>query len=158
MCTHLRTELVAEALEMALARRKPEDVIHHSDQGCHYTSIEFGRRCREGHVRPSMGTVGEYFDNAICESSLATLECELLDRRTFRTQVEARMSVPSHIEGFYNHRRRRSAIGNLSPMRCEVCHGDAIAAGELDSTPRFRGTEGLVEPLQGSPTSPQPAV
>ncbi|MBP9143153.1 MAG: hypothetical protein KBF21_15490 [Thermoanaerobaculia bacterium] len=65
MRTHLRTELIAEALGMALERRKPQDVMHHSDQGCQYTSIEFGRRCCEAHVRPSMGTVGDCFDNAM---------------------------------------------------------------------------------------------
>ena len=158
MRTHLRTELVAEALEMTLARRKPEDVIHHSDQGCQYTSIEFGRRCREAHVRPSMGTVGDCFDNAMCESFFATLECELIDRNSFRTQVEARMAVFSFIEGFYNPRRRHSAIGNISPMRFEARHADSISADELDGTLRFRGTEGLMEPLRGSTTSPQPVV
>ncbi len=158
MRTHLRTELVAEALEMALERRKPQDVIHHSDQGCQYTSIEFGRRCREAHVRPSMGTVGDCFDNAMCESFFATLECELLDRRTFRTQAEARMAVFTFIEGFYNPRRRHSAIGNISPMRFEARHADSNSADELDGTPRFRGTEGLMEPLRGSTTSPQPVV
>jgi transposase InsO family protein len=65
MRTHLRTELIAEALGMALERRKPQDVMHHSDQGCQYTSIELGRRCCEAHVRPSMGTVGDCFDNAM---------------------------------------------------------------------------------------------
>jgi putative transposase len=158
MRTHLRTELVAEALEMALARRKTEGVIHHSDQGFQYTSIECGRRCREAHVRPSMGTVGDCFDNAMCESFFATLECELLDRKTFRTQVEARMAVFSFIEGFYNPRRRHSAIGNISPMRFETRHADSISADEVDGTFRFRGTEELMEPLRGSTTSPQPVV
>jgi putative transposase len=59
MASHLRTELVLEALDMALWRRRPEDVIHHSDQGSQYTSIAFGRHCREAGVRPSMGSVGE---------------------------------------------------------------------------------------------------
>src|ERR1035437_5605827 len=83
METHLRTELVLEALNMALAQRRPAGVIHHSDQGTQYTSIAFGMRCREAGVRPSMGSVGDCFDNAMCESFFATLECELLDRRRF---------------------------------------------------------------------------
>jgi len=158
MRTHLRTELVAEALEMALERRKPLDVIHHSDQGSQYTSIEFGKRCREANVRPSMGTVGDCFDNAMCESFFATLECELLERKTFRTQVEARMAVFSFIEGFYNPRRRHSAIGNLSPMRFEARHADTLSADELAGSPRFRGTGGLLEPLRGSSSESQTFV
>ena len=125
MRTHLRTELVADALDMALEQRRPPDVIHHSDQGCQYTSIAFGRRCREAGVRPSMGSVGDCYDNAMCESFFATLECELLDRKTFRTQVEARMAVFDFIEGWYNPRRRHSAIGNISPMRFEARHADS---------------------------------
>ena len=93
MANHLRTELVLEALNMALWQRRPTDVIHHSDQGCQYTSIAFGGRCREAGVRPSMGSVGDAYDNALCESFFATLECELLDRTTFKTQTQARMAL-----------------------------------------------------------------
>ena len=93
MATTLATQLVLDALNMALATRRPKDVIHHSDQGSQYTSIEFGKRCREAGVRPSMGSVGDAYDNAMCESFFATLECELLDRRRFKTQAEARMAV-----------------------------------------------------------------
>lgn len=119
MATHLRTELVLEALNMAVGQRQPREVIHHSDQGCQYTSIAFGRRCREAGVRPSMGSVGDCFDNALCESFFATLECELLDRQRFRTQVEARLAVFEFIEGFYNPQRRHSGIGYLSPTEYE---------------------------------------
>jgi putative transposase len=83
MATHLRTELVLDALNMAVAQRRPTTVIHHSDQGCQYTALTFGLRCREAGVRPSMGSVGDAYDNALCESFFATLECELLDRRRF---------------------------------------------------------------------------
>lgn len=118
--THLRTELVLEALAMAIAQRRPaEGVIHHSDQGCQYTSIAFGKRCAEAGVRPSMGSVGDAYDNAMCESFFATLECELLDRRKFHTQSEARMAVFAFIEGWYNPRRRHSALGYLSPIEYE---------------------------------------
>ena len=84
METHLRTELVLAALDMALDQRRPSTVIHHSDHGCQYTSIAFGQRCDEAGVRPSMGSVGDAYDNALCESFFATLECELLDRTRFR--------------------------------------------------------------------------
>jgi putative transposase len=119
MATHLRTELVLAALNMAVWQRQPEGVIHHSDQGCQYTSIAFGRRCREAGVHPSMGSVGDCYDNALCESFFATLECELLDRRRFQTQVEARLAVFEFIEGWYNPGRRHSALGYLSPVQYE---------------------------------------
>jgi putative transposase len=119
MATHLRTELVLEALNMALWRRRPQDVIHHSDQGTQYTSIAFGQRCKEAGVRPSMGSVGDCYDNALCESFFATLECELLDRTSFRTQAEARLEVFDFIEGFYNTHRRHSALDYLSPIQFE---------------------------------------
>jgi putative transposase len=119
MATHLRTQLVLDALDMALWQRRPREVIHHSDQGTQYTSIAFGSRCREAGVRPSMGSVGDAYDNALCESFFATLECELLDRRRFRTQAEARMAVFEFLEGFYNPQRRHSALGYLSPINYE---------------------------------------
>jgi len=122
METHLRTELVLDALNMALWRRRPSAVIHHSDQGCQYTSIAFGKRYKEAGVRPSMGSAGDCYDNALCESFFATLECELLDRQRFRTQAEARMAIFEFLEGWYNPHRRHSGAGNLSPMEYERKH------------------------------------
>jgi putative transposase len=119
MATHLRSELVLEALNMAIWQRRPTEVIHHSDQGTQYTSIAFGLRCREVGVKPSMGSVGDCFDNAMAESFFATLECELLDRRRFQTQAEARMAVFEYIEAWYNPHRRHSALGYLSPVAFE---------------------------------------
>jgi putative transposase len=119
MATHLRTELVLDALNMALGQRRPEAVIHHSDQGCQYTSIAFGTRCRQAGVRPSMGSVGDCYDNAMCESFFATLECELLERQRFTNQVEARMALFDFIEGWYNSRRRHSSLNYLSPLEFE---------------------------------------
>jgi putative transposase len=120
MANHLRTELVLAALDMAIGQRKPIDVIHHSDQGSQYTALAFGGRCREAGVRPSMGSVGDAYDNAMCESFFATLECELLARRAFASQAEARMAVFSYIEGWYNPGRRHSGIGYLSPIAYET--------------------------------------
>jgi putative transposase len=116
MAAHLRTELVLDALDLALQRRRPTHVIHHSDQGCQYTSIAFGQRCQEACVRPSMGSVGDAYDNALCESFFATLEAELLDRQRFGTPAAARLAVFDYIEGWYNPRRRHSALDYLSPM------------------------------------------
>lgn len=100
MATTLHTKIVLDALDMALWRRRPSGVIHHSDQGSQYTSLAFGERCREAGVRPSMGSVGDAYDNAMAESFFATLECELLDRRRFKTQAEARIAIFEFIEGF----------------------------------------------------------
>ena len=119
MANHLRTELVLEALNMALWQRRPTSVVHHSDQGSQYTSYAFGKRCREMGVAPSMGSVGDCFDNAMAESFFATLECELIDRRVFRTQAEARMAIFEYIEGWYNPHRRHSGLGYLSPLNFE---------------------------------------
>jgi putative transposase len=119
MASHLRTELVLDALNMAVTQRRPRSVIHHSDQGCQYTSLAFGRRCEAAGVRPSMGSVGDAYDNALCESFFATLECELLDRRRFATRVEARLAVFDFIEGWYNPHRRHSALGYQSPLAYE---------------------------------------
>jgi putative transposase len=122
MDTHLRAELVVDALNMAVGQRKPATVIHHSDQGCQYTSLAFGLRCREVGVKPSMGSVGDAYDNAMCESFFATLECELLDRRRFKNQLEARLAVFDFIEGFYNPRRIHSALDYRSPVEYERNH------------------------------------
>jgi len=119
MATHLKTELVLDALEMALTQRNPDGVIHHSDHGCQYTSLAFGKRCGEMGVRPSMGSVGDAYDNAMAESFFATLECELLNRRRFKTQVEARHAIFRFIEGWYNPHRRHSSLGNISPVSYE---------------------------------------
>jgi putative transposase len=107
---------------MAIDQRRPQGVIHHSDQGCQYTALGFGLRCRQAGVRPSIGSVGDCYDNALCESFFATLECELLDRTAFRTPQEARTAVFDFIEGWYNPRRRHSALDYESPLRFEQQH------------------------------------
>lgn len=126
MANHLRAELVLDALGMAVGQRRPEDVIHHSDQGSQYTSLAFGNRCREAGVRPSMGSVGDAYDNAMAESFFATLECELLARRRFASQAEARMACFSYIEGWYNPVRLHSALGYRSPIAYEQEHAPEV--------------------------------
>jgi putative transposase len=127
MANHLRAELVLDAMEMAIGQRRPSNVIHHSDQGSQYTSVAFGKRCREAGVRPSMGSMGDAYDNAMCESFFATLECELLDRRRFASQAEARMACFSFIEGWYNPVRLHSSLGYRSPMAYEEAMQAAVA-------------------------------
>ena len=119
MAGHLRSELVLEALNMATEQRDPEETVHHSDQGSQYTAIAFGERCKAEGVRPSMGSRGDCYDNAMCESFFATLECELIERETFVEKSEARLSVFEFIEGWYNPDRLHSGIGYRSPQRYE---------------------------------------
>ena len=126
MSSRLATQIVLDALTMAVDQRRPDaGVIHHSDQGCQYTSIDFGKRCRQAGVRPSMGSAGDCYDNAMCESFFATLECELLDRVRFTRRDEAELAVFDFIEGFYNTSRRHSGLGYLSPVMFEQKHGTA---------------------------------
>ena len=120
MDSRMPADLVGDALAMAITRRQPKGpVIHHSDQGSQYTSLGFGNRCREAGIIQSMGSVGDAYDNAMCESFFATVECELLDRRYFPTMAGARREVFSFIEGFYNTRRLHSALGYKSPANFE---------------------------------------
>ena len=125
MAGHLRTELVLDALDMAVEQRRPDSVIHHSDQGCQYTSFAFGERCRRWGVVPSMGSVGDCFDNAMAESFFATLECELLDRTHFHDHHQARSAIFEFIEGWYHPHRRHRGLGQQSPIAFERSHQDA---------------------------------
>lgn len=122
MKTHMETSLVLDALTMAVRQRQPREVIHHSDQGSQYTSVEFGSRCREAGIRPSMGTVADCYDNAMCESFFATLECELLDRHCFDNTTQAQEEIFDFIEGWYNPHRRHSALDYSSPINYEKQH------------------------------------
>ncbi len=119
IANHMRTELVVAALDMAISQRHPQRVVHHSDQGSQYTSIAFGSRCHQNGVVPSMGSVGDCYDNAMAESFFATLECELLDRHTFPTRTSAETALFEWIEGWYNPHRRHSSLKNISPATHE---------------------------------------
>jgi putative transposase len=132
-------DLVVSALNMALFTRKPESVIHHSDQGSQYTSVIFGKRCEEMKVRPSMGSVGDAYDNAMAESFFATLECELIDRRVWKTHTEARHAIFTWIESWYNPHRRHSGLGQMSPMNFERKH--ALQQHHKDKPPAAPATE-----------------
>jgi putative transposase len=139
----MSAELVLAALNMAITQRRPTDVIHHSDQGSQYTSVAVGQRCAKMGVRLSMGSVGDAYDNAMAESFFASLECELIDRRSFQTKAEARLALFTYIEGWYNPRRRHSALGRVSPINFERSHTQdqspvivhAIAAPETARIP-----------------------
>ena len=164
MRTTLLTELVLAALEMAVRDRQPRGVIHHSDHGCQYTSLAFGARCQEAGVRPSRGSVGDCYDNAMCESFFATLECELLDRQRFATPAVAQLAIFDFIEGFYNTRRRHSALGYRSPLDFERDHApDAApavdAAGAVDAEIASTSSlENAQSAFSTAPTAPPPGV
>jgi putative transposase len=116
----LEAELVVDALEMAIARRRPQaGLVHHSDQGSQDVSLRFGERCREIGIHRSMGSKGDCFDNAVAESFFATLEKDLLRRRSFATRQEARTAVFDSIEAFYNPVRLHSTLDYLSPVEYE---------------------------------------
>ena len=122
MATHLRTELVVDALQMALWRRKPQaGLVHHSDQGVQYTSLSFGKRLEEAGIVPSMGRVGSAYDNALAESFVATLKSELLYRHSWprRESVRTAIFFEYLVEGFYNRRRLHSALGYRTPVDFE---------------------------------------
>ena len=120
MSNNLRTELVLEAVNMAIYTRRPSPgLIHHSDRGSQYTSVEFGSRLREEGLLPSMGSVADAYDNSMAESFVSTLKRELIHRHSWLSRQMARRAIFEYIEGFYNTRRRHSALGQLSPSEYE---------------------------------------
>ena len=125
MATHLKTDLVLAALNMAIPQRRPCAVIHHADRGGQYTALAFGQRCQQLGVRPSRGAVGSADDTAMAERFFAPLEGARLDRRTYRTHAAARLDLLQYIEGWYHPHRRHSALGNRSPMHYERIMSEA---------------------------------
>ena len=120
---HATAELAIAAVELGVWRRGlpgGDGLIHHSDQGAQFTSLAFGGKLQQLGIRQSMGSVGDCFDHALIESFYATLECELIDRRHWRTREEARLEVFWWVEAVYNRTRRHSSIGYLSPMEYET--------------------------------------
>ena len=125
---HLRTELVLDAVDMARIRRRPEGTVLHSDRGTQFTSWLFGTRMREAGLMGSMGKVASAYDNALMESFWGSMQIELLDRRAWATRSELATAMFEWIEGFYNRRRRHSALGYLSPDEFETLHKSAAVA------------------------------
>lgn len=127
---HLRSEMVCDAFDMATWRRRPDPssgLIHHADHGTQYTSWVFGQRLREAGILGSMGTVGDALDNAMAESFFATLQVELLDRRTWTTRAELAQAIFEYIEGFYNPERRHSRLDYHSPVQYRQRHHTTIS-------------------------------
>jgi putative transposase len=121
MADHMRSELVCDALHMALAKRRPEPgLIWHSDQGSQFVSLAFGQQARTAGIAQSMGSKGDCFDNAVAESFFATLKKELIHRRSWPSKAELRSETFEYIEVFFNRRRRHSTLGHLSPEQFEI--------------------------------------
>ena len=120
MATHMRASLVVDALNMALARRRPAPgLIHHSDQGGQYVSLAFGRAAHQAGIAVSMGSRGDAYDNAVAETFFATLKKELVNRRSWPDRLELQSAVFEYIEAFYNRQRRHSTLNMLSPTNYE---------------------------------------
>lgn len=116
----LKAELVVDALAMAVTRRRPPaGLVHHSDRGSQYTSLAFGRTLRESGLVASMGSRGDAYDNAACESVISTLKVEWIKRHRYQSRDQARLSIFRYIETFYNPRRRHTSLGGISPDEYE---------------------------------------
>jgi putative transposase len=123
MRADMPAELVVDALEMAIERRRPVgELVHHSDQGSQYVALIFGQKLRKAGIAQSMGSKGDCYDNAVCESFHATLEKELLRGRSFKTRQEAKTAIFDWIEAWYNPARRHSRLGYRSPDQYERDH------------------------------------
>jgi transposase InsO family protein len=121
MADHMRAELVVDALQMGLHRRRPgPGLVHHSDQGSQFVSLAFGQKARDAGIAVSMGSRGDCYDNAVAESFLATLKKELVHRRSWPTRRELTSEVFEYVEAFYNTTRRHSTLGYLSPAQFET--------------------------------------
>jgi putative transposase len=123
LADHMRTDLVIDALRMAVvSRNPPAGVIFHSDRGSQYTSDEFRGFCRRNGVRPSVGRTGICYDNPVAESFFATIKKELIHTQPWPTIDKLRSAVFEYIESYYNRRRRHSTIGYDTPIEYESKH------------------------------------
>jgi putative transposase len=130
----LKAELVVDALAMAVTRRRPPaGLIHHSDRGSQYTSLAFGRTLRESGLVASMGSRGDAYDNAACESCISTLKREWIKRHRYQSRDQARLSIFQYIETFYNPRRRHSSLGGISPNEYEKRFQNRRQTEEIDT-------------------------
>ena len=123
----LRSELVGEAVEMAVRRRRPQGgLVHHSDRGSQYVSLAFGERCKEAGIDLSMTSGGSPLDNSVAESFFATLKRELVDRFSWPTRADLRVAIFEWIEVFYNRERLHTTLGNYAPQEFEDRYLDRL--------------------------------
>jgi putative transposase len=121
MADHMRTELVRDALSMAIVHRQPgEGLLHHSDRGMQYASEDYQHLLQSHRMEPSMSGKGDCWDNAAMESFWATLKNELVNHEQYATREQARQSIFEYIEVFYNRKRLHSSLGYQSPEAFEA--------------------------------------
>ena len=153
MADHLRSELVVDALEMAVTRRRPDrGLIHHLDQGCQYTAVLFWKRSAKAGIEISMGSVGDCYDNAVCETFHATIKKEKIYRQSWPTRAEARTAIFGYIEGWYNPRRRHSTSAYLSPTEFERQHIE-LAQRALEASISANGSVASTSPSTSDSTT-----
>jgi putative transposase len=148
MASHMRSELVVDALQMAVRRRRPpKGTIHHSDHGGQFIGLLFGQACHDAGIAQSMGAVGSCFDNAVAETFFATLTKELLlhdaPKKGWATRAELRSAVFEFIEGFYNPTRLHSTLGMRSPVEFEADHAAGDPAGLVRAGAREKSVHNL---------------
>jgi len=130
----LKAELVVDALAMAVTRRRPPSgLVHHSDRGSQYSSLLFGKTLRASGLVASMGSRGDAYDNATCESCISTLKQEWITRHRYTSRDQARLSIFRYIETFYNPRRRHSSLGGISPDEYERRCQDRLHERKFDT-------------------------
>ena len=120
--------LVTNALGMAVEQRNPVGTVIHSDQGTQFTSWAFTQRAINSGLVPSMGSIGDCYDNAVIESFWSRMQVELLDRKRWRTRIELANAIFEYLEIFYNRQRRHSALGMLTPVEYEARRKTEAAA------------------------------
>ena len=124
LASHMRTDLVLDALKMALHRREPGadvELVHHSDRGSQYTSIDYTQTLTDHHVLASVGSVGDAYDNALAESFVDSFKTELIRDRVWRTRSQLELAVVEYI-GWYNHARLHESLGDIPPLEYEQLH------------------------------------
>ena len=138
---HMRTDLVLDAPRMALAtRRRGADVelVHHSDAGSQYTSIDFQQVLDDHRVLASIGSVGDAYDNALAESFVDSFKTELIRDRVWRTQAQLELAVIGYV-AWFNHDRLHEALGDIPPAEFEALHeGPRRLRRQQDTRPRGR--------------------
>ena len=131
LACHMRTDLVLDALRMALGTRQPGadvQLVQHTDQGSQYTAEDYTQELSDHRVLASVGTVGDAYDNALAESFVDSYKTELIADRVWRTNAQLELATVTYV-GWFNHRRLHSSIGNRPPVEHEREYSARVALG-----------------------------
>jgi putative transposase len=159
LATHMRTDLVLDALRMALGIRRPGadvQLVQHTDQGSQYTAEDYTQVLDDHRVLASVGTVGDCFDNALAESFVDSYKTELIADRVWRTNAQLEFATVDYV-GWFNHRRLHSSIGNRPPVEHEREYWARVALGlergpaqAVPTVTDLRGVVTVASPMGGS--------